>query len=106
MSLQRFARTPLTRGSAGRRISGIVGTIHASFASTRVIVMGMLPRGTDYWDSGSSKTAWPNALTPAIDALNAELQVRAGGRPAPILALPASRPTSTCEPPGMCITAA
>ena len=57
-----------------------MGTIHASFASTRVIVMGMLPRGTDYWDGGASKTSWPNALTPAIDALNAELQVRAAGR--------------------------
>lgn len=57
------------------RVSGIVGTIHASWSGTRVIVMGILPRGTDYWDGGSASRNWPNVLTPAINALNNALQV-------------------------------
>jgi hypothetical protein len=58
------------------RIAGIVGTIHGSWPGTRIIVMGILPRGTDYWDGGNDRWLWPNALTPAINALNSELQVR------------------------------
>ncbi len=58
------------------RVSGIVGTIHASWPGTRVIVMGILPRGTSYWDGGSASRTWPNVLTPAINALNNALQVQ------------------------------
>ncbi|KAK9916523.1 hypothetical protein WJX75_003696 [Coccomyxa subellipsoidea] len=57
-----------------QQVSGIVGTIHASWPGTRVIVMGILPRGTDYWDGGSASRNWPNVLTPAINALNNALQ--------------------------------
>ena len=60
------------------RISGIVGTIHSQWSSTRIILLGVLPRGTDYWDGpGPGRSQWPNVLTPAIDALNSQLQVRA-----------------------------
>lgn len=64
------------------RVTGIVGTIHSSWPGTRVIVLGILPRGTHYWDGGSAVRDWPNVLTPAIDALNNALQVRTT-RPCP-----------------------
>lgn len=57
-------------------MSGILGTIHGTWPGTRVIVLGILPRGTDYWNGGSSVRTWPNVLTPAITALNNQLQVR------------------------------
>jgi hypothetical protein len=37
--------------------------------------MGILPRGTDYWNGGADRFVWPNALTPGINALNSALQV-------------------------------
>lgn len=52
-----------------------MGSIHGAWPGTRVIVMGVLPRGTDYWNGGSDRFLWPNALTPGISALNNALQV-------------------------------
>ena len=57
------------------RVKGIIGTIHGAWAGTKIILLGILPRGTDYWDGGSGETAWPNVLTPAINSVNNALKV-------------------------------
>ena len=56
-------------------MKGIIGTIHGAWAGTKIILLGILPRGTDYWDGGSGETAWPNVLTPAINSVNTALKV-------------------------------
>ena len=56
-------------------MKGIVGTIHGAWPGTKIILLGILPRGTDYWDGGSGRTSWPNILTSAIDSLNNALKV-------------------------------
>lgn len=52
-----------------------MGTIHGAWPGTKIILLGILPRGTDYWDGGSGRTSWPNILTSAIDSLNNALKV-------------------------------
>ena len=56
-------------------MKGIIGTIHGAWAGTKIILLGILPRGTDYWNGGSGETAWPNVLTPAINSVNDALKV-------------------------------
>ena len=60
------------------RVKGIIETIHGTWSGTKIILLGILPRGTDYWDGGSGRTSWPNVLTPAINSLNENLKVRCG----------------------------
>lgn len=57
------------------RVQGIIGTIHETWPGTEIILLGILPRGTDYWDGGSGRTSWPNVLTGPIESLNRELKV-------------------------------
>ena len=57
------------------RVQGIIGTIHGAWPGTEIILLGILPRGTDYWDGGSGRTSWPNVLTGPIESLNRELKV-------------------------------
>ena len=57
-------------------MKGIIETIHGKWSGTKIILLGILPRGTDYWDGGSGRTSWPNVLTPAINSLNENLKVR------------------------------
>ena len=69
--------TPVCSG----RVKGIIETIHEKWSGTKIILLGILPRGTDYWDGGSGRTSWPNILTPAINTLNDDLKVELSGSP-------------------------
>ena len=62
-------------------MKGIIETIHEAWPGTKIILLGVLPRGTDYWDGGSGRTSWPNVLTPAINSLNDNLKVQCRGSP-------------------------
>ncbi|CAK0758845.1 hypothetical protein CVIRNUC_002651 [Coccomyxa viridis] len=61
-----------------QQVQGIIGTIHETWPGTEIILLGILPRGTDYWDGGSGRTSWPNVLTGPIESLNRELKALEG----------------------------
>ena len=49
--------------------------MHSLGPRTRILLLGVLPRGTDFWDGGDTMTQWPNRYTPAINIINGLMQV-------------------------------
>ena len=57
-------------GHALCRVSQIVQYIHSNSPKTKIVLLGILPRGAQYWDKDQA-WLWPNRYTAAIAAVNA-----------------------------------
>ena len=55
----------------------MVQYIHNNSPHTKIVLMGVLPRGAQYWDKDQA-WIWPNRYTAAIAAVNAGYYVRPG----------------------------
>ena len=55
----------------------MVQYIHSNSPHTKIVLMGVLPRGAQYWDKDQA-WIWPNRYTAAIAAVNAGYYVRPG----------------------------
>ena len=74
----------LWRVSAGRRslssgavcrVTQIVQYIHSNSPKTKIVLVGVLPRGAQYWLQDQA-WIWPNRYTAAIAAVNDGFYVR------------------------------
>lgn len=57
------------------RVTQTVQYIHGNSPKTQIVLLGVLPRGAQYWDKDQAWT-WPNRYTDAIAAVNAGYYVR------------------------------
>ena len=68
-------------GSAVCRVTQTVQYIHGNSPKTQIVLVGVLPRGAQYWDKDQA-WVWPNRYTDAIAAVNAGYYVSPGLFPA------------------------
>lgn len=57
------------------RVTQIVQYIHSNSPKTKIVLVGVLPRGAQYWLEDQA-WLWPNRYTAAIAAVNAGYYVR------------------------------
>ncbi len=57
------------------RVTQITTFIHAASPSTKIVLMGILPRGAQYWEKDQA-FLWPNRYQGGIAAVNAGYYVR------------------------------
>ena len=69
--------------------------IHGSSPKTQIVLLGVLPRGAQYWEKDQA-WIWPNRYTDAIAAVNAGYYVSA--RPSPLLPMYNETNDSMCQP--------
>lgn len=58
-----------------RRVSQITQYIRTNSPNTRIVLLGLLPRGAQYWDPEQAYI-WPNRYQAAIAAVNEGYYVR------------------------------
>ena len=57
------------------RVTQITTFIHTSSPSTKIVLLGILPRGAQYWEQDQA-FIWPNRYQAGIAAVNAGYYVR------------------------------